>query len=113
MQSPIPQGLVDRLDRHLKLVRAGTSSDDDILPAVFALLLEQQRELERNTSTSAVKVASALKAIEELAMQQSAMDMRLEVMQSEIVKRAKVALSFQVFSFIVVIGAIAFLMLRH
>lgn len=60
MQSTIPRSLEDRLDVHLIRVREGVGEDDDILPAVFAMLLEQQKELALAAASTAVSLGAAV-----------------------------------------------------
>ena len=74
------------------------------------LVQTQQQEQEKLAVNSAVKLSNALKGIAE---HQAAIDARLDVMEAEIAKRANVALTIQVLGFIVLIGAIAFLLFRR
>ena len=74
------------------------------------LVQTQQQEQEKLAVNNAVKLSNALKGIAE---HQAAIDARLDVMEAEIAKRANVALTIQVLGFIVLIGAIAFLLFRR
>ena len=94
-------------------MRDGVGKDDDVLPAVFAILIERQQELEAIASNTGTKLASAFKMIEGIADRQTAIDARLESIEREIVKRANIALTVQVLGFIVLVSAIAFLMFRR
>ena len=69
-----------------------------------------QQEQEKLTVNNALKFNSALKGIAEY---QATIDARLEALEAEIAKRANVALVVQVLGFIVLIGAIAFLLFRR
>jgi hypothetical protein len=146
MQPKIPPSLEVRLQPHLQRVRDGTDTDDDILPAVFGLILEQQnvialelknaaasvaeeasgaaraskqqlelvhtqhQEQEKLVVNNTLKLNSALKGIAEY---HAVVDARLVAMESEITKRANIALTVQVLGFVVLIGAIVFLMFRR
>jgi hypothetical protein len=182
MQPKIPPSLDARLQPHLQRVRDGTHTDDDILPAVFGLILDQQNEtaLELKNAVASVadeasgaaraskqqlelvhrqqhdmtlgvtnavsslaaeangaaqaskqqlelvhtqqqeqeklavnntlKLNSALKGIAEY---HAAVDARLVAMESEITKRANIALTVQVLSLVVLIGSIVFLLLKR
>jgi hypothetical protein len=138
MQPKIPPSLEARLQPHLQRVRDGVGGDDDMLPTVFAILLERQQELELATGNSAVnlgrhfelllmrqkelervasntatEVGNVRKAIDAIAERQSAIETRLEVLQSVVIKRATVALTIQVIGLVVLMSAIAFLMFRR
>jgi hypothetical protein len=149
MQPKIPPSLEARLQPHLQRVRDGVGGDDDMLPTVFAILLERQQELELATGNSAVNLDSTVKevarvsgrhfelllmrqkelervasntatevgnvrkAIDAIAERQSAIETRLEVLQSVVIKRATVALTIQVIGLVVLMSAIAFLMFRR
>ena len=110
MQPKIPPSLDARLQPHLQRVRDGQEGDDDILPAVFGLLLERQQEMELGTAIAAAKHSATLKGIAE---HQVAIDARLEALEGEMSKRAYIALVVQVAGFVVLIGAIAFLLFRR
>jgi hypothetical protein len=146
MQPKIPPSLEVRLQPHLQRVRDGMDTDDDILPAVFGLILEQQnvmalelknavasvaeeangaaraskqqlelvhtqhQEQEKLAVNNTLKLNSALKGIAEY---HTAVDARLLAMESEITKRANIALTVQVLGFVVLIGAIVFLLFRR
>ena len=74
------------------------------------LVHTQQREQEKLAVNNSVKFNSALKGIAEY---QATIDARLEALKAEMAKRANVALAVQVLGFIVLIGAIAFLLFRR
>lgn len=84
MPTPIPQTLDLRLAPHLQKVRDGTSTDDDVLPAIFALVLEGQKELGHLTSISAESLGGVKKTLEALEAQQAGQLARLERRQQEI-----------------------------
>lgn len=113
MQPKISPSLEARLQPHLQKMRDGTGADDDVLPAVFATLIERQQELEAIGTGTSAKLAIAGKLIAEIADRQSAIDARLKSIERDVVKRANVALAIQVLGFIVLVGAIAFLIFRR
>jgi hypothetical protein len=146
MLPKIPPSLDVRLQPHLQRVRDGMGGDDDILPAVFGLILEQQHEMalevanavsrqaaeangaaqvskqqlelvhtkqqeqEKLAVNNTLKLNGALKGIAENRV---AVDARLDALESEITKRANIALAVQVLGFVVLIGAIVFLLFRR
>ena len=89
-------------------------ANKQLLELVCAQQLElvraQQQENEKLAVNNAVKLSNALKGI---ADHHTAIDARLKAMEAEIAKRANVALTIQVLGFIVLIGAIAFLLFRR
>ena len=89
---------------------AEAKEDTQVSKQQFELVQTQQQEQEKLAVNNALKLGNALKGIAE---HQAAIDARLGVMEAEIAKRANVALTIQVLGFIVLIGAIAFLLFRR
>ena len=89
---------------------AETSGAAEASKQQLELIHTQQREQEKLAVNNAVKFNSALKGIAEY---QATIDARLEALKAEMAKRAIVALAVQVLGFIVLIGAIAFLLFRR
>ena len=70
MQPNIPPSLDARLQPHLQRVRDGIGNDDDILPAVFGLLLEQQHELALATANAVSSLAADANGVAQFTRQQ-------------------------------------------
>lgn len=89
---------------------AETGRAADTTKQQLELVRAQQQEQEKLAINNALKVNNAVKGIAE---HQAAIDARLERLEAEMAKRANVALTIQVLGFIVLIGAIAFLLFRR
>ena len=69
MQPKIPPALEARLQPHLQKMRDGVGGDDDILPTVFATLLERQQELELAVANSTVSLDATVKEVARISGQ--------------------------------------------
>jgi hypothetical protein len=70
MQPKIPPSLDVRLQPHLQRVRDGVGGDDDILPAVFGLILEQQHEVALEVANAVSRLAAEANGAAQVSKQQ-------------------------------------------